>query len=58
MGTTMGGLRYLSFVVTLLATGPAWASTSQADISKEINQTVSAATAVIAALQNDINAVR
>lgn len=55
MSTTMGGLRYLCFVAALLAAGPVSASTSQADLSKEINQTVSAATAVIAALQNDIN---
>lgn len=55
MGMTIGGFRSLAFVTALLASGPAWASTSQADISKEINQTVSAATAVIAALQNDIN---
>ena len=52
---TIGGFRSFAFVATLLATEPVWASTSQADISKEINQTVSAATAVIAALQNDIN---
>jgi hypothetical protein len=49
-------IRNVVLALTLFAAFPAAASTAPVDISKEINITTAAATAVIASLQGDINA--